>query len=317
MNDAPKSQDVHQAAALRGEPEAAGQDCHGLDTPERVRFYEHDFYVLSNFSAFNVSWGGFRFQTSEHLYHYMKFARPWSDEARREPIDFSGPEILVAQAIFGAPSAHEAFKIAEQNRELRRPDWDQVKVSIMRDILRAKAMQHSYVLRKLFATGDRELVEDSWRDDFWGWGPNRDGQNMLGKLWMQVRAELRGTEPPQAASGSQESARSDVLSIDVVEQRLLTWRQRFMNKSGDRLALDDFMGQESIDDLIDFVCAPPAQSAEQGATPPAPAAPGGPAGARRPDENSPSGPSDRALNPQPEAVDHDRGAPNAGLLQRD
>ena len=41
---------------------------------------------------------------------------------------------------------------------------------------------------------------------------------------------------------------------------------------------------------------------------PPPAAPGGPAGALRPDENSPSGPSDRALNPQPEAVDHDRGA---------
>lgn len=41
---------------------------------------------------------------------------------------------------------------------------------------------------------------------------------------------------------------------------------------------------------------------------PPPAAPGGPAGARRQDENSPSGPSDRALNPQPEAVDHDRGA---------
>lgn len=39
-----------------------------------------------------------------------------------------------------------------------------------------------------------------------------------------------------------------------VEQRLRSWRQRTMNKSGDHLALDDFMGQESIDDLIDFVC---------------------------------------------------------------
>jgi hypothetical protein len=29
-----------------------------------------------------------------------------------------------------------------------------------------------------------------------------------------------------------------------------------MNRSGDHLALDDFMGQESIDDLIDYVCAP-------------------------------------------------------------
>ena len=40
----------------------------------------------------------------------------------------------------------------------------------------------------------------------------------------------------------------------VVEQRLRTWRQRTMNRSGDRLALDDFMGPESIDDLIDSVC---------------------------------------------------------------
>ena len=41
------------------------------------------------------------------------------------------------------------------------------------------------------ATGERELIEDSWRDGFWGWGENRDGKNMLGKLWMEVRAELR------------------------------------------------------------------------------------------------------------------------------
>ena len=45
------------------------------------------------------------------------------------------------------------------------------------------------------------------------------------------------------------------LTADVVEQRLLTWRQRFVNRSGDQLALDDFMDQRSIDDLVDFVCA--------------------------------------------------------------
>ena len=48
---------------------------------------------------------------------------------------------------------------------------------------------------------------------------------------------------------------------DHVEQRLLTWRQSFVNKSGDQLALDDFMDKRSLDDLIDFVCdeysAPP------------------------------------------------------------
>jgi hypothetical protein len=110
-------------------------------------------------------------------------------------------------AIQNAPSAHEAFKIAERNKDKRRPDWDAVKFDVMRDILRAKAAQHEYVRRKLLATGDRMLVENSWRDDVWGWGPNRDGQNMLGKLWMEIRAELTGVpslnaEPALAAEGA-------------------------------------------------------------------------------------------------------------------
>lgn len=53
---------------------------------------------------------------------------------------------------------------------------------------------------------------------------------------------------------------------DHVEQRIRGWRQRTMNRSGDRLALDDMMGQESIDDLIDYVCdewSDPAPAAPQ------------------------------------------------------
>lgn len=160
---------------------------HGLDTDERVCFYEQEFYVLSNFSAFTLRWKGYKFDTSEAAYHWEKF----------QPLGHmnsaTGIERQVAQdAIRRAASAHEAFKIAERYRESRRPDWDAVKVDIMRDILRAKVEQHEYVRRKLLETGDRELVENSWRDSFWGWGPNRDGQNMLGKLWMEIRAELRG-----------------------------------------------------------------------------------------------------------------------------
>jgi predicted NAD-dependent protein-ADP-ribosyltransferase YbiA (DUF1768 family) len=60
----------------------------------------------------------------------------------------------------------------------------------MRDILTAKADQHEYVRRKLLETGDRQLVENSWRDDFWGVGSNGNGQNQMGKLWMEVRAAI-------------------------------------------------------------------------------------------------------------------------------
>ena len=159
-------------------------ECHGLDTPERVCFYEQDFYVLSNFSAFTLQWTGHRFDTLEAAYHWEKFANgslPSEGPLRR----------TVAEMVIRAPSAHEAFKIAQRFEHVRRPDWGEVKVQTMGALLRKKVEQHEYVRRKLLATGDRELVENSWRDDFWGWGPDRDGQNMLGKLWMEVRNELR------------------------------------------------------------------------------------------------------------------------------
>jgi ribA/ribD-fused uncharacterized protein len=154
---------------------------HKLDTDNEVFFYAQDFYVLSNFSAFRLMWRGVNFDTSEAAYHWTKFEVPYFSPAKQN----------VAEMIRAAPSAHVAFKIAEQHKTDRRHDWDAVKVDVMRDILRAKAGQHEYVHRKLLATGDRELVEDSWRDGFWGWGPGRNGKNMLGKLWMEIRAELR------------------------------------------------------------------------------------------------------------------------------
>jgi len=75
---------------------------HGLDTDKIVCFYEPEFYPLSNFSAFAVLWEevGIRtkFDTSEALYHWCKFP------------DYRG----VRDEIRAAPSAHEAFQIAQR-----------------------------------------------------------------------------------------------------------------------------------------------------------------------------------------------------------
>jgi ribA/ribD-fused uncharacterized protein len=151
-----------------------------LDTDRQVFFYEQEFYVLSNFSAFHLWWRGHRYDTSEAAYHCEKFELG---------VEGNG---LIRSAIRNAPSAHEAYKIAALSASAVRADWKDIRVDTMRQILRAKAEQHEYVRRKLLETGNRELVENSWRDDFWGWGENRAGRNMLGKLWMEVRAELRG-----------------------------------------------------------------------------------------------------------------------------
>ncbi len=190
FNDEEMRAYVDADRAMRGVAQSApvAEDAdqpHGFIKPDNdshVYFYEQDFYVLSNFSSFTLEWRSLRFDTSEAAYHYEKF------------VDGAGCCDEIAHRILMAPSAHEAFKIAEANKAHRRPDWDDIKVCIMRGILRAKVEQHEYVRRKLLATGDRTLVEDSWRDAVWGWGPNRDGQNLLGKLWMEVRAELRASQ---------------------------------------------------------------------------------------------------------------------------
>lgn len=157
-------------------------DNHRLDNDNQIFFYENDFYVFSNFSSFTLEWKGLRFDTSEAVYHYEKF------------MHYEGAPISLLEKtrklIHTAKSAHEAYRLAYLYRDLRRPDWNDVKVNVMRGILRAKVNQHEYVKKKLLASGDRELIEDSWRDNFWGWGPNRDGQNQLGKLWMEIRQEI-------------------------------------------------------------------------------------------------------------------------------
>ena len=146
-----------------------------VENDDSIDIYEREFYPLSNFSAFRLDWKGVIFDTSEAAYQSEKFHSTNS---------------AVYNMIINAPSAHEAFKIAQEHKSLRRPDWDDIKFSVMKDILREKCKQHEYVRRKLLETGHREIIEKSWRDDVYGWGPNKNGQNMLGKLWMEVRGEL-------------------------------------------------------------------------------------------------------------------------------
>jgi predicted NAD-dependent protein-ADP-ribosyltransferase YbiA (DUF1768 family) len=41
-------------------------------------------------------------------------------------------------------------------------------------------------------TGTEELIEDSPVDYYWGCGADGSGKNMLGKLLMELREELKG-----------------------------------------------------------------------------------------------------------------------------
>lgn len=74
---------------------------------------------------------------------------------------------------------------------IMKPDWDTIKLSIMRDIVTAKFSQNPELKEKLLATGNAVLIEGNhWHDTFWGIC-NGVGSNHLGKILMQARKDLK------------------------------------------------------------------------------------------------------------------------------
>lgn len=82
-----------------------------------------------------------------------------------------------------------------------------------------------------------------YRDD-----PPEDWQVAWVARWGRKHEPLYTQPHPQPPSAQ------PTLTAEIVERRLRTWRQRFVNRSGDQLALGDFLDRESLDDLVDFVC---------------------------------------------------------------
>ena len=67
-----------------------------------------------------------------------------------------------------------------------RPDWEEVKLRLMRDFVQKK-FDNPLLLPMLLATGDAELVNgNTWNDTFFGVCRGK-GHNWLGKILMSVR----------------------------------------------------------------------------------------------------------------------------------
>ena len=144
-------------------------------------FYQLSMYPLDNFSAFQITYNGQIYPTSEHLYQALKF-------------QITRPDI--SEEIRLSRSPHEAKELAhlEKNAKYVRTDWDTVKVELMKTICIHKTQQHPYVRKKLLDSGNYPLAELSMSDSFWGIGPDGNGQNMLGHIWEEIREALRRDE---------------------------------------------------------------------------------------------------------------------------
>ncbi len=72
-----------------------------------------------------------------------------------------------------------------------REDWEEIKDVVMKIIVFDKFYRNLDLRAKLLRTGNAELIEGNWwGDTYWG-VCNGEGLNMLGKILMEVRDELR------------------------------------------------------------------------------------------------------------------------------
>lgn len=141
-----------------------------------INFYRTDdeFGYFSNFAPFPITLKEKIWPTSEHYFQAQKFAGTEHEEViRRE----KSPMI--------------AARMGRDRKKPLRADWESVKDEIMREAVRAKFMQHAELRERLLATGDAEIVEHTKNDAYWGDGGDGSGENMLGRILMEVRQEIR------------------------------------------------------------------------------------------------------------------------------
>ena len=145
---------------------------------------KEEFGGLSNMAGgFPLLVNGVRIRTSEALYQACRF--PHLPDVQGLIIAQRSP---MTAKMKGKPYRHDS-----------RQDWNRVRVNVMRWCLRVKLAQNwEFFSKLLLDTGDRAIVEQSHKDDFWGARPVDDrtlvGMNVLGRLLMELRESVK-TEP--------------------------------------------------------------------------------------------------------------------------
>lgn len=141
-----------------------------------------EFRWLSNFLPCRVEWEGRVYGSSEAAYQSGKYP-----PAERDVFTTLDPD--------GA-------KKLSRTRPYDTAAWEARKERTMREVLWAKFSQNPDLARKLVATSDRLLEETNW----WGdriWGVYQgEGQNLLGRQLMDIRARLAREAAPAAATGA-------------------------------------------------------------------------------------------------------------------
>ena len=145
---------------------------------EPITDFRGDYAFLSNFYAAPVEMDGAEYPTVEHAFQAAKT----HDYAKR-------------RTIREAQSPTTAKRMGRRIK--RREDWFDVSLAIMKELVSQKFTRYRELGEKLLATGDAALIEgNNWNDRFYGavYDTTQEawvGENHLGQILMEVRAELR------------------------------------------------------------------------------------------------------------------------------
>jgi len=134
-------------------------------------FYRCDIIIFSSYNPLAVP-----YKTVEHYYQASK-ATNITDHMKITNLSSAG-----AAKNFG--------------RKIKlRDDWEDIKIDIMKKALKEK-FSNPIFNKKLRETGTKILIEGNhWGDTYWGVDIKTGiGQNMLGKLLMEIRDEVNNVK---------------------------------------------------------------------------------------------------------------------------
>ncbi|TVP65239.1 MAG: NADAR family protein [Nodularia sp. (in: Bacteria)] len=141
-----------------------------------IYFYSprEQYGCFSNFSPHGFELDNLYWYTSEHYFQAQKFVGTFHVEQIR----------LVK-------TPNDAAKMGRESSRPLRQDWEKVKDDVMRKAVMRKFATHQYIREILLATDNKEIVENSPIDYYWGCGSDGSGKNRLGIILMEVREILR------------------------------------------------------------------------------------------------------------------------------
>lgn len=158
--------------------------------PEILYFFskEPENREFSNFYETVFKLDDIEYKSAEHAFQAIK-AKTFGDDE-------------MFGKILKAKSAQSAKSFGKKVKEFKEDVWTGKKEEVMRNILRAKFTQNLELRKKLLDTEDKILANADARDKYWGIGTSASttiakdpkkwkGENILGKLLMEIRSELK------------------------------------------------------------------------------------------------------------------------------